>query len=234
MVSETTANGSRERTQRTVALDQSALLEVLDALTAAEVDDRIRQATQTIYLSGLDRSRAHPRDRRCTTPAHRRPSHPAQRPSAPRVNHDGGGSGAADPQAAGGVVVPQLVGAPPPGRPGVVRGDHGGYLHGVSTRKVDDLVKALGADSGISKTEVSRICADLDSEVAAFRDRWPARPSRTSLSTPPTARPGSTAALSPKRWSWPPGCAVTAGGRSSALGSVTPRMAPSGPSSSAA
>src|SRR5206468_4930366 len=44
-------------------------------------------------------------------------------------------------------------------------------LHGTSTRKVDDLVKALGADSGISKAEVSRICADLDTEVAAFRDR---------------------------------------------------------------
>ena len=45
------------------------------------------------------------------------------------------------------------------------------YLHGVSTRKVDDVVKALGIDSGISKSEVSRICADLDVEVAAFRDR---------------------------------------------------------------
>jgi putative transposase len=45
------------------------------------------------------------------------------------------------------------------------------YLHGVSTRKVDDLVRALGADSGISKSEVSRICADLDDEVSAFRDR---------------------------------------------------------------
>jgi transposase-like protein len=45
------------------------------------------------------------------------------------------------------------------------------YLHGVSTRKVDDLVRALGADSGISKSEVSRICADLDQEVSAFRDR---------------------------------------------------------------
>ena len=38
-------------------------------------------------------------------------------------------------------------------------------------RKVDDLVKALGADTGISKSEVSRICADLDEEVAAFADR---------------------------------------------------------------
>jgi transposase-like protein len=45
------------------------------------------------------------------------------------------------------------------------------YLHGVSTRKVDDLVRALGGDGGISKSEVSRICADLDHEVAAFRDR---------------------------------------------------------------
>jgi putative transposase len=41
----------------------------------------------------------------------------------------------------------------------------------VSARSVDDLVKALGAESGISKSEVSRICADLDGEVAAFRDR---------------------------------------------------------------
>jgi transposase-like protein len=44
------------------------------------------------------------------------------------------------------------------------------YVHGVSTRKVDDLVKALGLD-GISKSEVSRICADLDPAVEAFRPR---------------------------------------------------------------
>ena len=35
------------------------------------------------------------------------------------------------------------------------------YVHGVSTRKVDDLVQALGVDAGISKSEVSRICAEL-------------------------------------------------------------------------
>jgi putative transposase len=44
------------------------------------------------------------------------------------------------------------------------------YVRGVSTRKVDDLVKALGID-GISKSEVSRICKLLDSEVEAFRSR---------------------------------------------------------------
>lgn len=45
------------------------------------------------------------------------------------------------------------------------------YVKGVSTRSVDDLVKALGADSGISKSEVSRICAELDEAVEAFRGR---------------------------------------------------------------
>jgi len=45
------------------------------------------------------------------------------------------------------------------------------YVHGVSTRKVDDLVAALGATAGISKSEVSRICAGLDAEMAAFRTR---------------------------------------------------------------
>lgn len=45
------------------------------------------------------------------------------------------------------------------------------YVHGVSTRAVDELVRALGIDSGISKSEVSRICAGLDEHVAAFRER---------------------------------------------------------------
>jgi putative transposase len=45
------------------------------------------------------------------------------------------------------------------------------YVNGVSARAVDDLVTALGIDSGISKSEVSRICAGLDEAVAAFRSR---------------------------------------------------------------
>src|SRR6187431_2446977 len=45
------------------------------------------------------------------------------------------------------------------------------YVHGVSTRSVDDLVEALGAGTGISKSEVSRICAGLDEQVGAFRTR---------------------------------------------------------------
>ncbi|BBZ02502.1 hypothetical protein MCHIJ_19390 [Mycolicibacterium chitae] len=45
------------------------------------------------------------------------------------------------------------------------------YVHGVSTRSVDDLVAALGVGSGVSKSEVSRVCAGLDREIEAFRTR---------------------------------------------------------------
>jgi putative transposase len=51
------------------------------------------------------------------------------------------------------------------------------YVQGVSTRSVDELVKALGM-SGISKSQVSRLCAEIDERVQAFLDRpiegdWP-------------------------------------------------------------
>src|SRR4030067_255761 len=42
------------------------------------------------------------------------------------------------------------------------------YVLGVSTRRVEDLVEALGIAS-LSKSEVSRMCTALDTEVAAFR-----------------------------------------------------------------
>lgn len=44
------------------------------------------------------------------------------------------------------------------------------YVHGVSTRRVEDLVQALGI-TGLSKSEVSRLCATLDAEVERFRTR---------------------------------------------------------------
>lgn len=53
----------------------------------------------------------------------------------------------------------------------------GAYVHGVSTRSVDDLVKAMGA-GGMSKSQVSRLCAEIDERVNAFLSRplegaWP-------------------------------------------------------------
>jgi putative transposase len=51
------------------------------------------------------------------------------------------------------------------------------YIQGVSTRSVDELVKAMGM-TGISKSQVSRLCADIDERVQAFLNRpiegdWP-------------------------------------------------------------
>lgn len=45
------------------------------------------------------------------------------------------------------------------------------YINGVSTRSVDDLVAAMGIEAGISKSEVSRVCAGIDERVNAFRNR---------------------------------------------------------------
>ena len=51
------------------------------------------------------------------------------------------------------------------------------YIKGISTRSVDDLVKAMGM-SGVSKSQVSRLCGELDEQVGAFLNRtlegdWP-------------------------------------------------------------
>ena len=51
------------------------------------------------------------------------------------------------------------------------------YIQGVSTRSVDELVKAMGM-TGISKSQVSRLCSEIDDKIAAFLNRplegdWP-------------------------------------------------------------
>ena len=51
------------------------------------------------------------------------------------------------------------------------------YVQGISTRAVDDLVKAMGM-TGISKSQVSRLCAEIDGKISTFLERpiegdWP-------------------------------------------------------------
>ena len=51
------------------------------------------------------------------------------------------------------------------------------YVQGISTRSVDELVKAMGM-TGISKSQVSRLCAEIDDKITAFLNRplegdWP-------------------------------------------------------------
>jgi putative transposase len=44
------------------------------------------------------------------------------------------------------------------------------YVQGVSTRSVDELVKAMGM-TGISKSQVSRLCTEIDDKIAGFLNR---------------------------------------------------------------
>ena len=53
------------------------------------------------------------------------------------------------------------------------------YVHGVSTRSVDDLVRALGMD-GISRSQVSRLCEEIDEKVKPFTRPWRSGPSRVT------------------------------------------------------
>ena len=75
------------------------------------------------------------------------------------------------PKLRAGVVLPGVPGAPPPGRAGagLGRGDQS-YLLGVSTRRVEKLAASLGV-TGLSKSQVSAMAAELDELVDGFRNR---------------------------------------------------------------
>jgi putative transposase len=153
-----------------MALDQSALLEVLEALKAADVDARIRQAAETIYQALIEAELtavigAAPHQRTETRTGMRNGYR--QR----TVSTTAGDLELKIPRLRAGSFFPSLLERRRRVDQSLFAVIMEAYLHGTSTRKVDDLVKALGADSGISKSEVSRICADLDTEVAMFRDR---------------------------------------------------------------
>jgi len=153
-----------------MALDQSALLEVLESLKAAEVDDRIRSAAATIYQALIEAELsavigAEPHERTEARLAQRN----GHRPRV--LTTTAGDLELQIPKLRVGSFFPSLLERRRRVDQALFAVVMEAYLHGVSTRKVDDLVRALGADSGISKSEVSRICKDLDVEVAAFRDR---------------------------------------------------------------
>ena len=146
-----------------MALDQSALLEVLEALKAADVDDRIRSAATTIYQALIEAELtavigAGPHERTETRTTQRNGSREKL------VATTAGDLTVKIPKLRTGSFFPSLLA---PRRridvalhPVVMQA----WVEGVSTRKVDDLVAALGVESGIRKSEVSRA------------GRWPASP----------------------------------------------------------
>jgi putative transposase len=153
-----------------MTLDQSALLELLEMLKSTDVSDRVRKATETLYQALIDAELtavigAAPHERTPERSAQRNGSRPKT------ITTTAGDLELRIPKLRTGSFFPCLLERRRRIDQALFAVIMEAYLHGVSTRKVDDLVKALGADTGISKSEVSRICADLDEEVAAFRDR---------------------------------------------------------------
>jgi putative transposase len=153
-----------------MALDQSALLELLEALKAADADDVVRQAVESVFQALID---AEATARIGAAPHERTPARVTQRNGyRDRVLATTAGDVELRiPRLRAGSFFPSLLERRRRIDQALFAVVMEAYVHGVSTRKVDDLVAALGADSGISKSEVSRVCADLDVEVAAFRDR---------------------------------------------------------------
>ena len=153
-----------------MALSQSALLEILDAIKEADVADRVRDSAATIYqalieaeLTSVIGAEPHERTDARTT---QRNGHRSR-----TLSTTAGDLELRIPKLRTGSFFPSLLERRRRVDQALYAVVMEAYLHGVSTRKVDDLVKALGVDTGISKSEVSRICADLDEEVAAFRGR---------------------------------------------------------------
>jgi transposase-like protein len=153
-----------------MALSQSALLEILDAIKEADVADRVRESAATIYQALIEAELtsvigAEPHERSDARTGQRN----GHRPRV--LSTTAGDLELRIPKLRAGSFFPSLLERRRRVDQALYAVIMEAYLHGVSTRKVDDLVKALGVDTGISKSEVSRICEDLDEEVAAFRGR---------------------------------------------------------------
>ncbi len=162
------AGFTKEKT--TMALDQSALTELLDALRAGGDIDFMRDAMQLVLqelieLEATQHIGAARYERNATRATHRNGSRTRL------LSTKAGDVELQIPKLREGSFYPSLL---EPRR----RIDRAlwavimeAFVHGVSTRKVDDLVTALGIDAGVSKSQVSRICGELDVAVGEFRER---------------------------------------------------------------
>jgi putative transposase len=152
-----------------MALDQSALLELAEMVQRADGGDLMRKLLETMLQSLVDaQATAHigaePHERSDARTTQRNGSRPKT------VTTASGDVTIKIPKTRTGSFFPSLL--EPRRRIDVAL--HAvicqAYVEGVSTRRVDDLVIAMGG-TGISKSEVSRICAQLDEDVAAWRSR---------------------------------------------------------------
>jgi len=152
-----------------MALDQSALIELLEMMRSADENDLMRRLLGTMLQALVDAEAtafigAEPHERTETRTTQRNGTRDKT------VTTAAGDLTVAIPKVRSGSFFLALL-AP---RRRIDVALHAvvmqAYVEGVSTRRVDDLVVAMGG-TGISKSEVSRICAELDTEVAAWRSR---------------------------------------------------------------
>ena len=153
-----------------MAEDRMAVLEMLRKATADGDVDFLREGVRVLAqavmeaevseLTGLPKGERDP-ERRLTSP---------QRVPRPPLGHPGGHDRPRDPQGPRRLVLPEPARAAPAGRAGPARGRPGGVRAGRQHAPGRRPRRALGIE-GISRSEVSRICAALDAEVAAFRGR---------------------------------------------------------------
>jgi putative transposase len=153
-----------------MALPQSALSELLDAFRAGDGVDLIRDAVRRVLqelveLEATERIGAARYERSDSRVAERNGARPRALSTQP------GDVELRIPKLRKGSLFPSIL---EPRR----RIDQAlyavvmeAYVHGISTRAVDDLVEAMGVETGIFKSEVSRICAGLEEVVDAFRTR---------------------------------------------------------------
>jgi putative transposase len=153
-----------------MALDESAVSDLLDALRVGEGTDLVRELAQWALQQLID---AEASERIGADPWERSPERTTHRNGTRSkvLSTKAGDLQLAIPKLRKGSFFPELL---EPRR----RIDQAlyavvmeAYVNGVSTRSVDDLVAAMGIDTGISKSQVSRICEGLDARVEAFRGR---------------------------------------------------------------
>jgi transposase-like protein len=153
-----------------MALDKSALSDLADALRSVDGMDLVREAVRIVFQELIEAEAAETIGaglyERSETRTNERNGHRSR-----LVSTKAGDIGLGIPKLRRGSFFPSIL---EPRR----RIDQAlyavvmeAYVHGVSTRSVDELVEALGISSGISRSEVSRICAGLDEHVSAFKDR---------------------------------------------------------------
>jgi Transposase, Mutator family len=165
-----------------MALDQFALLELLEALKVADADDVVRRVVESVFQALID---AEATTRIGAAPHERTPA---------RVTHRNGyrdrlvSTAAGDvelriPKLRAGSFFPSLLERRRRIDQALFAVVMEAYVHGVSTRKVDDLVAAMGADTGISKSEASACacCSASGMQRCAGCLAWTARPSEVAV-----------------------------------------------------